>query len=500
MNREVRHIINGDHIVTTAIPARLDRLPWSRWHWRIVAALGITWILDGLEVTIVGTLSPRLTQANTLHFSAAEVGAIATFYIAGSVIGALVFGYFTDRMGRKTLFLVTLSWYTVFTVLTAFAWNFWSFAIFRFLTGNGIGGEYAAINSAIDELIPARRRGWTDLSINSSYWIGTMLGSALSLLFLDERLFAADLGWRLCFAIGAVIAIAVAWVRRSIPESPRWLMTRGRLDEADGIVSRIEEEVAREKGKLPAPTGTVVTVDLDRRVSYLDVARTMLSAYPSRTFLSLSLMVTQAFLYNSIFFTEALVLTQYFGVPSATVGLYIFPFAIGNVLGPWLLGSLFDTIGRKAMIAFTYIVSGVLLTLTGLLFVNGALNATTITICWSVVFFFASAGASSAYLTTSEIFPMEIRANAIAYVYAVGTLVGGALAPYLFGLLIQTRTSSAVFLGYLVGAFLMILGGITEIFFGVDSERRSLENVAAPLTAVSVEDTGPSAGGRFIPT
>jgi MFS family permease len=277
-------------------------------------------------------------------------------------------------------------------------------------------------------------------------------------------------------------------------------MTRGRLDEADGIVSRIEEEVAREKGQLPAPAGTVVTVDLDRRVSYLDVARTMLSAYPSRTFLSLSLMVTQAFLYNSIFFTEALVLTQYFGVPSATVGLYIFPFAIGNVLGPWLLGSLFDTIGRKAMIAFTYIVSGVLLTLTGLLFVSGALNATTITLCWSVVFFFASAGASSAYLTTSEIFPMEIRANAIAYVYAVGTLVGGGLAPYLFGLLIQTRTSSAVFLGYLVGAFLMILGGITEIFFGVDSERRSLENVAAPLTAVSVEDTGPSAGGRFIPT
>jgi MFS family permease len=387
----------------------------------------------------------------------------------------------------------------LFTVLTAFSWNFWSFAICRFLTGNGIGGEYAAINSAIDELIPAQRRGWTDLSINSSYWIGTMLGSALSLLFLDERLFGADLGWRLCFGVGAIIAIAVAFVRRSVPESPRWLMTHGRVDEAARIVHRIEREVAREVGDLPPATGTVVAVDVDRRVSYLDVARTMLAKYPSRTFLSLVLMVTQAFLYNSIFFTEALVLTQFFGVPSGTVGLYIFPFAIGNVLGPWLLGSLFDSVGRRTMIALTYIASGVLLIGTGLLFVNGALSALTITLCWSVVFFFASAGASSAYLTTSEIFPMEIRANAIAYVYAIGTLVGGVAAPYVFGLLIQTRSANNVFLGYLIGSGLMILGGITEIFFGVDSERRSLEDVAAPLTAISVERSGPAAG-RFIPT
>ena len=482
--------------VRSDIPARLDRLPWSRWHWRIVAALGITWVLDGLEVTIVGTLSSRLTERTTLHFSASEIGAIASFYIAGAVIGAIFFGYLTDKMGRRRLFLVTLGWYTLFTVLTAFSWNFWTFAICRFLTGSGIGGEYAAINSAIDELIPARRRGWTDLSINSSYWIGTMLGSALSLFFLDERLFPANLGWRLCFAIGAVLALAVIYVRREVPESPRWLMTHGRVNAAEQIVKQIEEEVAREKGPLPPPSGTVVTVDTQRQVRYLDVARSMIRQYPSRTFLSLSLMITQAFLYNAIFFTEAIVLTTFFNVPSGSVGLYIFPFAIGNVLGPWLLGDLFDTFGRRPMIAATYIISGVLLIGTGWLFVNGALNATTITLCWSVIFFFASAGASSAYLTTSEIFPMEIRANAIANVYAVGTLAGGAVAPYLFGILIQSHTARQVFIGYLVGAFLMILGGLTEIVFGVDSERRSLEEIAAPLTATEVEGTARRPRGR----
>jgi MFS family permease len=480
--------------VRTDIPARLDRLPWSRWHWRILLALGITWILDGLEVTIVGTVSSRLTERTTLHFTAGDIGALASFYIAGAVIGAIVFGYFTDRMGRKKLFLITLGWYTVFTVLTAFAVNFWTFAVFRFLTGNGIGGEYAAINSAIDELIPARRRGWVDLSVNSSYWIGTMLGSGLSLFFLDESLFPANLGWRLCFAIGAALALAVAYVRRTVPESPRWLMTHGRVVQAERVVKQIEQEVLAEKGQLPAPRGTVVTVDTGRRTGYLDVAKTMIRTYPKRTFLSLTLMVTQAFLYNAIFFTEALVLTAFFNVPSGQVGLYIFPFAIGNVLGPWILGDLFDTFGRRPMIAFTYIVSGVLLVFTGWLFVNGALSATTITLCWSVIFFFASAGASSAYLTTSEIFPMEIRANAIAYVYAVGTLAGGSLAPYLFGILIQSHTASRVFIGYLIGAGLMIVGGLAEIFFGVDSERRSLEEIAAPLTALSVEGSARAAG------
>jgi MFS family permease len=473
--------------VKTDIPARLDRLPWSRWHWTIVFALGITWVLDGLEVTIVGTIGARLTEANTLHFSAGQVGAIASFYIAGAVIGAVVFGYFTDKLGRKKLFLITLGWYTLFTVLNAFAWNFWSFAILRFLAANGIGGEYAAINSAIDELIPAERRGQVDLSINSSWWIGTMLASALSLLLLDERLFAADLGWRLCFALGAAIALAVLLVRRSVPESPRWLMTHGRTAEAQRIVKQIEEEVERNKGVLSPPTGTVVTVDTERRVEYVEIARTMIRTYPSRTFLGLSLMVTQAFLYNAVFFTEALVLTVFFKVSSGSVGLYLFPLAVGNLLGPWILGRLFDTVGRTPMIALTYILSGVLLVITGLLFVNDLLTAVTITACWVVIFFFASAGASSAYLTASEIFPMEIRANAIAYIYAVGTLVGGALAPYIFGLLIQTHAAENVFWGYLFGSFLIILGGLAEVFFGVDSERKSLEQVARPLTALKVE-------------
>jgi MFS family permease len=485
--------------VRTDIPARLDRLPWSRWHWQVIAALGITWVLDGLEVTIVGTVGSRLTEPNTLHLSPGQVGAVASFYIAGAVIGALVFGYFTDKLGRKKLFLITLAWYTVFTVLTAFANNFWMFAAARFLTGNGIGGEYAAINSAIDELIPARRRGWADLSINSSWWIGTIMGSALSILFLDERIFPANLGWRLCFGAGVVIALAVIYVRRQIPESPRWLMTHGRVSEAEHIVKRIELAVRRDHQVLPPVQGTVVTIDESQDTSYWDVLRTMLSVYPSRTFLSLALMVTQAFLYNAIFFTESLVLTNFFKVPSGNVGYYIFPFALGNVLGPWVLGSLFDSIGRKTMIAFTYIISGLLLVGTGILFVNGELNATTITICWTVIFFFASAGASSAYLTTSEIFPMEIRANAIAYVYAIGTLVGGGVAPYVFGLLIQTQSARNVFLGYLLGAFLMILGGLTEIFFGVDSERRSLEEVAAPLTATSVSGSA-RPQGRMVPT
>jgi MFS family permease len=486
--------------VRTNIPARMDRLPWSPWHWRVVFALGITWVLNGFEVTIVTTVSSRLTEPNTLHFSAAQIGSIASFYIAGAVIGALVFGYFTDQLGRKRLFLITVSWFTVFTVATAFTNNFWLFAIARFLTGTGLGGEFAAINSAIDELVPARQRGWTVLSINSSYWIGTILGSALSLLFLDERVFPANLGWRLCFVAGVVIALAVLYVRRSIPESPRWLMTHGRITEADHIVRRIEMEVRREKGSLPPVEGTVLTIDEDERTSYLDVLFTMLFTYPSRTFLSLTLMATQAFLFNAIFFTEALVLTKLFKVPNGSVAYFIFPLAVGSVLGPWLLGSFFDSIGRKTMISLTYIVSGVLLIGTGILFMDGVLNARTITICWSVVFFFASAGAGAAYLTAGEIFPVEIRANAIAYVYAIGVLAGGAFAPYLFGLLIATQSATNVFLGYLVGAFLMILGGMTEIYFGVDSERRSLEEVAAPLTATSVSGSARGGHGRLVPT
>jgi MFS family permease len=474
--------------LTTDLPARLDRLPWSGWHWRVVMALGITWVLDGLEVTIVGTLAPRLTERAGLSLTAVQASSIGSFYIAGAVIGAVGFGWLTDKLGRKKLFLVTLSWYTIFTVLSAFAWNYPSFALFRFLTGLGIGGEYAAINSAIDELIPARRRGWTDLSINSSWWIGTMIGSALSLLLLDPRIVPAPLGWRLAFGLGAVIALAVMWVRQELPESPRWLMTHGRVREAEAIVRDIEAAVQRSLGGKPLPTatGTRVVVDANHRTSAAEAIKTMVVTYPTRTALSLTLMVTQAFLYNAIFFTEALVLTRFFHVPSGSVGLYIFPFAVGNLLGPWILGNLFDAVGRKTMISATYIISGGLLILTGWLFMHGALTALTITLCWSVIFFFASAGASSAYLTTSEVFPLEIRAMAIAFVYAVGTLVGGSLAPTFFGVLIQTGSVDKVFLGYVVGAGLMILGGLVELVLGVPAERKPLEEIAKPLAAVDV--------------
>jgi MFS family permease len=475
--------------VVTDIPARLDRLPWSSWHWRIVIALGITWVLDGLEVTIVGTLGGRLTEPEALGLTDVQVGSIGSFYIVGAVLGALVFGWLTDRLGRKKLFMVSLGWYTLFTVLSGFAVDYPTFALCRFLTGMGIGGEYAAINSAIDELIPASRRGWTDLAINSSWWIGTMVGSALSLLLLDPRIFPISLGWRIAFFLGAFIALAVLWVRRDLPESPRWLMTHGRVAEAEVVVRQIERSVRRSlRGKpLPPPSGTKVTIDTGRTTSLREVLRTMVRRYPSRTLLAFTLMVTQAFLYNAIFFTEALVLTRFFGVPSGSVGLYIFPFAIGNLLGPWLLGSLFDSIGRKPMIALTYILSGVLLIVTGVWFMEGRLNATTITICWSVIFFFASAGASSAYLTTSEVFPIEIRAMAIAVVYSVGTLVGGGVAPVLFGALIETGSPERVFYGYLLGASLMIIGGVVELIVGVSAERRSLEDIAPPLSAVTPE-------------
>jgi MFS family permease len=479
--------------VTTNIPARLDRLPWSSWHWRVVIALGITWVLDGLETTIVGNLLPRLEEKTTLGLSASQAAGTASFYLAGALLGAFVFGYLTDRLGRKKLFLVTLGWYTVFTVLSALSVNFWMFVIFRFLTGMGIGGEYSAINSAVDELIPARRRGHTDLSINSSWWMGTIVGSVLALLFLNESIFAANLGWRLCFAIGAVIALVVLWIRHEIPESPRWLMTHGRVDEAERVVRQIEERVTRHKGPLPPPSGTTVTVDTEHRISWTHIVSTMVRVYPTRTILSISLLVTQAFLYNAIFFTEALVLNTYFGVPSGSVALYIIPFAIGNLIGPWLLGGLFDTVGRKIMIAGTYILSGLLLTGTAILFSQGVLNATTITICWSVTFFFASAGASAGYLTVSELFPMEIRANAIAVGYAASQ-VAGVIAPAVFGVIIATHSVANLTFAYLVGAFLMVIGGLAEIVFGIAAEGRSLEEIAAPLSALKVEATAAVSG------
>jgi MFS family permease len=470
----------------TKIPARMDRLPWSRFHWLIVFALGITWILDGLEVTIVGALASVLTKPNTLNLSAGQVGLAAAIYIAGAVIGSLFFGYLTDIFGRKRLFLVTLAVYILATVATAFSVNFFMFALFRFFTGTGIGGEYAAINSAIDELIPARMRGWVDIAINGSYWIGTIIGASLTLLLLNPSILPNSIGWRLSFGIGAVIGIAVLVVRRYVPESPRWLMTHGEQQRAEEVVEEIEARVKERTDHqvLPEPKEKPITIQPRKSIGFGVIAKTMFGNYPRRAVLGFSLMTGQAFLYNAIFFTYGLVLTTFYGVASNNVGLYLIPFAIGNVLGPWTIGRLFDTIGRKFMITFTYIIAGVFIIITGYFFVEHILTAVTQTIAWVVVFFFASAGASSAYLTVSEIFPLELRAMAIAFFYSIGTAAGGISGPLLFGALVQTKSPIEFFYGYIIGGGLMIAAGIVEGILGIPAERRSLEEIASPLTQV----------------
>ncbi|MDX6594187.1 MAG: hypothetical protein QOJ13_3383 [Gaiellales bacterium] len=472
--------------IKTDIPARLDRLPWSRWHWMVVIGLGVTWILDGLEVTIVGIVAPLLEDPNSgLGAGAGSIGFANSMYLAGACAGALILGYATDKLGRKRLFMFSLVWYLVWTLATAFSWDIWSFTFFRFMTGIGIGGEYAAINSAIDELIPARRRGWTDLVINGTWWVGTAGAAAAGLILLDPQDIRPELGWRVAFGMGAVLAIAVLFVRRHIPESPRYLMTHGRFDEADRVVREIEEKVEREKGPLPPPDeNAVVEIDPRRKIGIGGILKAILFTYPSRSFVGLMLMGSQAFFYNAIFFTYALVLTTFMGVSKESVPYYIFPFAVGNILGPLLLGHFFDSIGRKPMIAFTYMASAAGLLITGLLFQANALSATQMTVCWSVTFFFASAGASAAYLTVSEIFPIESRALAIAVFFAIGTLAGGFAAPWLFGTLIGTGDRDNVFYGYAFGAALMALAAMAELIWGVEAARRSLEDIARPLTAV----------------
>ncbi|MFL5955479.1 MAG: MFS transporter [Gaiellaceae bacterium] len=468
-------------VVETMIPRRLDRLPWSRWHWRVVIGLGITWILDGFEVTLVGALASVLTKKDTLHLTTQQASSAGTWYLLGAVGGALVFGYLTDRLGRKKLFMVTLAVYLVFTVASALAWNFWSFAIFRILAGSGIGGEYSAINSAIDELIPARVRGRVDLAINGSWWLGTAGAAFLSYELLNQ--IRETISWRLGFGIGAIIALGILAVRKSIPESPRWLLTHGRADEAEEVVARIEDEVRKDKPVLPEPEGEPIAVQQLDRLNFGKIARYVIKNYPGRGVLGLALMSGQAFLYNSIFFTYTLVLTQFYGISPERAPLFLIPFSVGNILGPLILGPLFDSIGRKPMIVFTYVSSGVLLIVAGELFVHHVLNATTMTIAWCTIFFFASAGASSAYLTVSELFPLEARAMAIALFYAVGTGIA-ALSPTLFGALIATKSRTNVNYGYLLGASLMIGAGIVAYFLAVPAERRSLEDIAKPFTAV----------------
>jgi MFS family permease len=480
----------GRRVIETDIPARLDRLPWSRWHWLVVVGLGTVWILDGLQVTIVGSIASRLTEPGSgLHLSDTEIGAAGSAYIVGACLGALLFGYLAERWGRKRLFLVTLFVFLTGSVLTAFSGSFIWFAVCRAITGAGIGGEYSAINTAVDELIPARVRGRVDLAINGSYWIGTAAGALLSVVLLDRSIFAADVGWRVAFGLAALLGIGILLVRRHVPESPRWLLIHGREREAEQIVAAIEQDVHRDTGQPLAPPDRTIRVSQRTTIRLRDVTRTFAKRYPRRTVLGLALFTGQAFLYNAIFFTYALVLTRFYGVDSASVGWYILPFAAGNFLGPLVLGPLFDTVGRKPMISLTYIGSGALLIGTAILFRDGTLNATTQTIAWTVIFFFASAGASAAYLTVSEVFPLETRAIAIALFYAFGTALGGIVGPTLFGALIQSGNVHDIFWGYAAGAALMIAAGIVEIFLGVEAAGRTLEDIATPLSAEEAEAT-----------
>ena len=468
--------------IRTNIPARLDRLPWSSWHWRIVIALGITWTLDGLEVTLVGAVASVLGERDTLDLSATQIGASASAYLAGAIAGALVFGRLTDSLGRKRLFLVTLSVYLVATLCTSLAWSFASFAFFRALTGAGIGGEYAAINSAIDELVPARVRGRVDLAINSTYWLGTAIGAAATLVLLDARVLPHAIGWRVCFGLGAVLGTGILFLRHHVPESPRWLLLHGRVDEAEAIVRDVESQIEAKRGAplppLPTPPLGESVLLATGHASFAVIARILLARHPRRTILGLTLMVTQAFAYNAIFFTYALVLGRFYGVPANDVGLYLLPFAAGNLLGPIVLGPLFDSVGRRTMIAATYGISGVLLAIAGAGFAAGWLTATSQTALWCAVFFVASAAASSAYLTVSELFPVDLRGIAIALFYAVGTATGGLAAPALFGALIESGRRDRVLYGYLLGAALMIGGAIVAAILGVSAENKSLEQIA----------------------
>jgi len=494
-NSHSQHI-QGDVIteplfVRTSIPARLDRLPFSGFHYFVVFALGITWMLDGLEVTLVGVVSGLLTRPETLNLSELQIGMTATIYLGGAITGSLIFGYLCDRYGRKKLYLIVPCVYLVGTALTAFSWDFYSFSVLRFITGAGLGGEYAAMNSAIDELIPCRVRGTVDLIVNGSYWLGTILASIVSLAVLNPNVISnANVAWRLMFIIGAVLGILIIILRIFLPESPRWLLTHGKQEQAEEIVNDIEARVCRWKkisvADLPSPHRTII-IELHKKIGFLDIAKTMLFVYPKRTILGLTLMICQAFFFNGIFFSYTLILIEYYGVASDKVGVYLLPFAIGNFLGPLSIGRLFDIIGRRIMICSTYSLSGVILIISGILFSLHYLNAITQTLMWAIIAFFASAAASSAYLTVSEIFPIEIRGLAISLFYSVGTAIGGFVAPSIFGLLLQSHKEINIMYGYLFGAFCMIFAAVVEFAFGLSTEQKSLEDITPPMSSVEAE-------------
>ncbi|MBD1554852.1 MFS transporter [Pseudomonas typographi] len=476
------HGDTAQRIYETDLPARLDRLPWGRFHTLLVMALGITWLLDGLEVTLAGSVSGALKDSPALHLNNADIGLAGTAYIAGAVLGALFFGWLTDRLGRRKLFFITLFLYIGATALTAFSWNLWSFLLFRFLTGAGIGGEYTAINSTIQEFTPARFRGWVDLTINGTFWVGAALGAGGSIVLLNPDVASGDLGWRLCFGIGAALGLVIMLMRLWVPESPRWLLIHNQPEEALRIVEQIERRF-RDLGHTLAPLNEPpLRLHSRDHTPLAEVFNSLFKVHRQRALVGLTLLTAQAFFYNAIFFTYALVLTDFYGVPSAHVGWYVLPFALGNFCGPLLLGRLFDVVGRKVMISLTYVLSGVLLAASGYLFARGVFTVVEQTAAWMVIFFFASAAASSAYLTVAETFPLEIRALAIAVFYAFGTALGGIIGPTLFGALIESHDRFNVFVGYLLGAALMVGAGLVQARWGVAAERQALEKVAQPLS------------------
>ncbi|MBV9914472.1 MAG: MFS transporter [Sinobacteraceae bacterium] len=471
------------HELQTDIPSRMDRLPFSRFHMLVIAALGITWILDGLEVTIVGSIGPVLQDRQTLALTASQVGSAASCYVIGAALGALGFGWLTDRYGRRKIFNVTLGIYLLGVLLTSLSWDALSFALFRILTGVGIGGEYASVNSAIDELIPARLRGRIDMTVNGSYWFGAAIGAAGSVLLLNGTLVSLNAGWRIGFATGGVLGLAVILLRRFVPESPRWLITHDRQRQANQTIAQIERDVREQSQELPQPEGKPLTIHPQRHFGFRPIFAAMFGKFRARSALALTLMIAQAFLFNAVFFTYGLILARFYHVPPTRTGLYILPLAVGNLLGPLLLGSLFDSVGRKRMIVACYALTAVLLTAVAVLFGLHIFDAWTQTVAWMVIFFVASTAASSAYMTASEIFPLETRSLAIAVFYAAGTAVGGILAPWIFGRLIGAGGVWQVAGGYLAAAVLMLSGALAEGFLGVAAEGKSLENVASPISS-----------------
>jgi MFS family permease len=476
-------------VISTQVPARLDRLPWSRFHWRVVIGLGGVWILDGLEVTMVGNVSSRLTEKGSgLGLTPADIGVAAAFYIAGACLGALFFGHLTDRFGRRNLFMLTLAVYLTATVATAFAFAPWYFFIARFFTGSGIGGEYAAINSAIDELIPARVRGRVDLVINGTFWLGSAAGAAGALVLLDTSNFPANIGWRLAFGIGAIFGIFVLIVRRNIPESPRWLFIHGRDQEAERIVGEIEGDVQRQTGQpLPEPQGHPLKVRQRQTISFLEIAKVAFTLYPRRAILGVALFIGQAFLYNGVTFNLGTLLTGFYGVDAGKVPLFYILWALSNFFGPLVLGRFFDTVGRKPMITLSYVGSSLVAVVLAVLFVTRVGGVWTFIAVLAATFFLASAGASAAYLTVSEIFPMETRALAIAFFYAVGTGIGGISGPLIFGQLIESEERGQVVWSFLIGAAVMAAAGLVELWLGVAAEQRPLEELALPLTVADAQ-------------